>query len=482
MTRISLYLLWFCAGWGCSGALPPDSRALQAEPPAQTASPAVIPAVTEELMHASHWLASQPHIDDLLLPAEQLEEYQQELRQGSHGSLVDLAAFPLTLASQALIGRLTAWAPEVETIFQEGKALGPEQLQGAIANLNQKAVAAENPVRWGVTRNSTSLRLWPVAQGWYDRADDDHFDMLQGSMLDPSEPVAVLHASLDGAWLFVRASHSDGWVAAANVAITSHEEWLTWVMPTRFLVVTGSALEVSGPDIGPLRYRMGARLPISSEPWPERMGKVSTAGNWVVRLPAVDAYGALTTVLALVPVSACVHLGYLPYTQRNLLELAFRFLGEGYGWGGRDGGEDCSYLVAMVYRCFGLTLPRNSWYQEQLPAIDHPISGQSWSDVQAVLDTLPAGASLHLRGHVMLYLGKDSGRYYVLHALAAYGEGSGAAAGGQVYAPGAPELEKRPAPRRIDVMRVVVSDLDLIRTNGSSMALSLTKAKVYAKP
>ncbi|MBE8952518.1 MAG: C40 family peptidase, partial [Quinella sp. 1Q7] len=50
----------------------------------------------------------------------------------------------------------------------------------------------------------------------------------------------------------------------------------------------------------------------------------------------------------------------LPCTENNLIRQAFRFLGEGYGWGGLEDGVDCSAFVQDVYRSVGIELPRDA--------------------------------------------------------------------------------------------------------------------------
>ncbi len=40
----------------------------------------------------------------------------------------------------------------------------------------------------------------------------------------------------------------------------------------------------------------------------------------------------------------------LPFSENNLIRQAFRFYMDLYGWGGLEGGVDCSLLTADVYR------------------------------------------------------------------------------------------------------------------------------------
>ncbi len=431
-------------------------------------------------MRPEFWLAQNALADDVVIPLEKIGSYQEVLRAGSNGALCDLANHPDQMAGPELTALLSGWQLEASAVFSDGLPVEQARIRQVELNRNLDVVAATHSVQWGVTLRASDLRLWPAPEAWFDRVDDRFFDILQGSRLDPMEPVAVLHSSADGLWLFVQAAHSDGWVRASDLVMAPKQQWLSLVNPGQFLVVTGSRVVVEGPETGQsLIFRMGARIPLWPLPWPESIGQRTTAGTWVVAWPSRGPDGTLALQPVSVPVSATVQSGYMTYTRRALVQQAFLFLGEPYGWGGGQDGEDCSYLLAMVYRCFGLTLPRNSWYQQELPAVDTPISAKTWVDFDKALTGLVPGVSLHLKGHVMLYLGKVSGRHFVLHALAAYGAGAGCQAGGSCYAPGAAELEGKPLPPRVDVMRVVVTDVDLIRTNGSSLAMSIVKAKSY---
>jgi len=475
-------LLWLVMPGGCCRNSPEYciERALVPVSAAPAHGPVVptMEGVGLEMLQADYWLMGDDGADDLLIASEEMGAYQEELRKGSRGSLVDMANYPVEVPGSEVRRHIEDWHPKPPKLYSQGVELGPEAIEGTRRNLNAAAVPETVVVRWGVVTRAAPLRGWPVTEGWFDAPGDDEFDIMQGSVLDPGEPLALLHPSADGGWWFVRAGHSDGWVAAESVGVTSREVWNQFAAPGRFLVVTTSRLTTEqSRTVGPLQYRMGARLPLWLEPWPERLGLRSTAGTWVVALPSRSADGALEVHPHSVPVSAGVTEGYLPYTRRNVLRLAFRMLGEPYGWGGLHGGEDCSYLVAMVYRCFGMFLPRNSWYQEQVPGRFWPLASGSLEELDVALSRVPAGASLHLKGHVMLYLGKRSGRHYVLHALAAYGAGPGAR--GYAGEAGAPLVAPAQKPKRIDVMRVVVSDLDLTRSNGLPLALSVTVGKLF---
>jgi len=61
------------------------------------------------------------------------------------------------------------------------------------------------------------------------------------------------------------------------------------------------------------------------------------------------------------------HFGTFPAaTVENILDLAREFLGYAYFWGGRTPkGFDCSGFVQTVFKLHGVTLPRDSWQQQE---------------------------------------------------------------------------------------------------------------------
>jgi hypothetical protein len=69
-----------------------------------------------------------------------------------------------------------------------------------------------------------------------------------------------------------------------------------------------------------------------------------------------------------------------PLTRRAVLEEAFAYLGERYGWGDRNGGRDCSRYLMDLFAGLGLALPRHtsdqaiagSYTVEVPPALPEP--------------------------------------------------------------------------------------------------------------
>lgn len=111
-------------------------------------------------------------------------------------------------------------------------------------------------------------------------------------------------------------------------------------------------------------------------------------------------------------------------TRRAVLEAAFAYLGEPYGWGDRNGGRDCSRYLMDLFAGLGVQLPRHtsdqaiagSYVVEVPPETSEP-------DRLRMLDEYHRRGVLllHFPGHIMLYLGRDTaGAPMAIHSFAEY--------------------------------------------------------------
>ena len=147
------------------------------------------------------------------------------------------------------------------------------------------------------------------------------------------------------------------------------------------------------------------------------------AASYIVQLPVRSDKGALEFRHALIARNQDVHLGYMPYTRRNVLHQAFKFLGERYGWGHSYNARDCTGLVLEVFKTFGFVMPRNSRQQghsEIGENVRFPLDAPA-EEKLAALAGADVGDLLYSTGHVMLYLGCVDDEHYVIHDLTGSG-------------------------------------------------------------
>ena len=99
-------------------------------------------------------------------------------------------------------------------------------------------------------------------------------------------------------------------------------------------------------------------------------------------------------------------------------------LGEPYGWGGKDGGYDCSRFLLDLFARFGIDLPRHSARQAMAGTFSVDVS--TVEDLNEKLLLFEAGARrgivlLHFPGHIMLFLGTtEKGVPMAIHAFSEF--------------------------------------------------------------
>lgn len=142
-------------------------------------------------------------------------------------------------------------------------------------------------------------------------------------------------------------------------------------------------------------------------------------GDYDFNLPVRDEDGLLKYKKDTLPAEHAND-GFLEYTKANSIKTALKLLGTAYGWGGFNGGMDCSSYLQSVFSVFGIVLPRNSSVQT---AVGKRISRYDNANrllrinVRQVEDWEPGITLLRFPGHIMLFLGENEGKYYAIHSV-----------------------------------------------------------------
>ena len=337
-------------------------------------------------------------------------------------------------------------------------------------NILQSTSATTNAaVKYAICTKRTELK-WCPTNDYIGYSATDTDDEGVNSALGINEPMVIKSQTADGRFYWGYAGNCTGWVKAEDVAICSSKaEWLdAWDVNPKsknFIVVTTDRLVTDtyfySKDISAKTLTMGTTLKLAKQAdIPASLDGRNDWHNYVVYLPTRDANGNYVKKIALIPEHSDVHVGYVPYTERNLLQIAFECLGNRYGWGGSLDAMDCSAYVASVYRCFGFALPRNTTWQRAMDdCVD--FTGKTDKQKKKLIEKASVGSVLYFNGHEMMYLGSYNGKLYVISAL------------GSVMDAGDESVRS--------VYNVAINTLDVKRRDGTTWLANLTGMNDFSR-
>lgn len=403
------------------------SLALGAALSAHAADKLPVPAhgvigITAEQLDANFWLKRLDHPDRVIMDAQAVRDYNAKV-QRLDPYVYDLKALPEQLDGKTLHEWVApdSALPERTLYDVHGKQVPKATLQQFVDNLALDAIPAEQQVTYGLVVHRAAVRTYPTTLRVFSRKGDTDIDRFQETALVPGTPVAVLHQSADGKWLFVEAPRYRAWVQAKYIATGHADQVFDYAEKTPYLIVTGDSVRTvftpEQPKVSKLQLDMGTRVPFDPD-WPADK-PVNGQGPYVahvIRLPVRRDDGSLAFRHALVQKNADTRDHYLPLTRANITRQAFKFLGERYGWGHSYDGRDCSGFVSDVYRSMGIVMPRNTSAQSVSPAanLTRFDKNASHQERMQAIKSLEVGDLIYIPGHVMMVLGHLHGQPYVI--------------------------------------------------------------------
>ena len=372
------------------------------------------------LQVAEHPLSGEQQADPSAFQKHLLAEVRSYLSQFFGGDNFVASGDPFTENEAAEILRNVF----VDETFRESANAGVGTPAGESANAGVGTPAGRAAL-YGICTKMTDIRMGPTDLIVTDSLGDLDFDQLQLDSLKINDPVVIRAESADGRYIYCDAAAMSGWVRKEDIAVCrDREEWLgAWNIPDAdVVVVTQGKILLDESHVNPGSsgrvLTMGCMLRrVRPEAYDTSVTNRASFYNYAVYLPVRKGDGSYARTIALIPMHSGVSAGFLPLTVRNILTLAFLRIGDAYGWGGMLSTPDCSAYVREIYQCFGLVLPRNTIWQVEMPVRKWRMDSWSNEKKQKLLDTLQPGALLLFNGHIMLYLGENGGRHYIVNAL-----------------------------------------------------------------
>jgi len=383
--------------------------------------------MSEVQLSPNHWVDKLTQDTTPLMTQTSITQFNQNLIQ-NNPHIVDPLAMDDRLSKAELLEKIRSISKpsKHKRFYDNGEQLNKNDYAAYIESTNQNAVKADNTVRFGLVVRRSMLRTFPTLDRIFKWGKDRDLDRFQASGLFPGDAVAILHASKDGQWILVQNYNYLAWMPKADVAIGNKAEISAFKNDDDFIVVTGSkAFTNHVPNHLPnstalsnIQLDMGIRLPLAKRSeYNNALYGQNPFANYIVKLPTRNAEGKLALALVPIPRGQDVRVGYLPFTKQNLVTQSFKFLGERYGWGHDYNGRDCTGFIGEIYKSFGLLMPRNSGQQAKGDYGRNHFFAKETTKAEKLkaIENLQVGDLIYIPGHVMMYLGQDNSKPYVIH-------------------------------------------------------------------
>jgi len=401
-------------------------------------APNALIGVESEMLSPDYWIALNSDADKMIMTPEEIEDFNEKNRErevifrdyygkpdplerdfeltlmkGPVMNLLKPLELPDRIPGDSLMVRLNnniKWLYSRDFYDSRNAIYNDSMRQEIVDAMNLDSIPDEIVRRFGIVVKRADVRHYPTAVPGYS-ATKWELDLFQATALYLGNPVSVIHQSKDGSFLYIESPVSRGWVAAGTIAFAKKDVIRSITEDDNFLMATADKVPIYGDpgftDFSRYFY-FSATLPLVAK----------NKSFYVVKLSYRQPDGKLGVTEAYVKPDADVHIGYLPYTKRNMLVQFFKLLNQPYGWADQDNKRDCSGTQRVLLRCFGIKTGRHPSFI--LSSSDHQyyinpnLSVEEKKDEIAKLEPVItlAGNS----GHIVLYLGKArNGQQYFMH-------------------------------------------------------------------
>ena len=409
------------------------------EQPKKVPAPNIIAPATEEMQTPEFWISRiGGNPDRVILTPDQIKEFNRKnLPRYLEGKDIDGNPFtfrsiiqrrnyfgihhhpedPLSMrlvsgdSLRAGIKRGRDFVERSKISDRRELPFSPEMRKEIIAAIDFDAIPDTVHPRYGILTANTLCRRVPSHLRAYNVRRDWWIDAFQRRPLETGMPVAILHMSKNRDWFYVNSEIAFGWIPARNVAAGSAKDIRKLSDPDDFIMATAHKVPVFADkesSVWITDIYQGSRL--------ELIG--STSEGYRVNVPFRGGDGFLKTVEGWVKPDAGVSAGFQPFTQRNIITTIFKLLYRPYGGGGTDHERDCDGTVRTVLKTFGIFTSSITTHELYFSDHVYKFSENTPKEVKyKCLDSCDPGITLcGFPGHIVFYLGKVDGNYYVIHS------------------------------------------------------------------
>lgn len=396
-------------------------------------APEVLPGTTPEMRTTEYWVKRMAKPDEVILTPVAIQkmnaDYQKFISSPDPFKGVVKERVPsLTywwpghvtvapnlkaMSAKAVADTVRAKVQE-EIKFMRGKEFGnflavrysPRELDEFEREMALSSVKDDLKTRQGIAVRYTRLRnvpsFFPEQQGITENAKT-RWDQWNVAILKIARPVTVFYPSRSGEYLFVLSEEGYGWVRSEDIALGTGPVIQAFVNSPDFVVCTGDRVQFYTDATATFAsgwFGMGDVLPL-----------VSKANPRLVKVPVRKANGAFATETAWLAKDSFTHVGWLPYTRRNVVETAFRLLDNPYDWSGAFYGRQHETTYRDIFAVFGFKLPWHgglfTFYGKNTEVMKPEIGTEN--QYKTILKHEPFVTVQSCGGHAQLLLGDNNG-------------------------------------------------------------------------
>ncbi len=375
--------------------------------PATRPAPELLANVQPQHRQLDYWLP-RVDADAVIMTREDIASHTNALSSPADdgrpiGQGDPLAPVDPALLETELRDRLDFMKGRIESgmyLTSTGTRLSPEEAS-AFDPRDVPALLNGGRGEWVVALQKVKMRCGPRAEGLYTAALDLAFDRNNCSTVREQEAIQILASWNDTLWL-ARTGYAMGWVEKTAAISSALPDAMIDAFASAPRVRVESPTTLTAEDVS---ITVPADTLLVPTPDGTRAFFASPEG--------VFASSALTTVPTV-----------RDLTRREVFTRAFALLDTPYGWGGQDGGRDCSRFLLDIFSTFDLPLPRHSARQAMAGTFVVPVEDiEDPEEKQRIIDAAAdkGVVFLHFPGHIMLYLGQsEEGTPMAIHAFSEY--------------------------------------------------------------
>lgn len=394
-------------------------------------APDIIPGTIPEMYNSNYWIDRLENPDKIVMTLDQIFEmnrnYQERIKElteddNDTGERIrqQLMRNPgiyaqrpdIDLKSASEISKIVKGIIEREIQFLKNRSFGNilgiqyaehelEAIEDEMAFTNIPGTIEPQPA---ITVVDSRLRIIPALRPEYiglTQTGKTRWDVWNMDVLSIASPVKILHRSKSGAHIFVFSENGYGWLKSETVAVSSQSEIDKFAKTDHFAISIND--KVPFYNDSNLTYvsgwiRMGARLPL----------KNSSSDRMIV-VPFRNINGELTEQIAWLAPDAKMSTGYLPYTRKHVVKLAFAMLDNIYDWTGGWYGRNDGTVLRDMFKTFGFDMPANGVLLSLFSDERSVSSANDSRDLRYEAinkSSLPFSTFLTSRsGHSLLYIG-----------------------------------------------------------------------------